>query len=194
MEKIYVTSRILALLAVTALSPAAWADSYDFTFIASTADDTVANGQLTVVGDIATSGYLDVTAGPDIGAYTLVTGTGQDSSFVYDDFVFPGSDDGYVDSTAGLLWSQSGVAGNSSEMNMWFNPVAQHGAPADTYSLWGAPDNWNLEAHGDVTLTPVQPVILGNQAPALASDGGSTSALLIAGLGGLVALRRKLLC
>src|SRR5208282_5609621 len=121
MKNLHIGFGIVTALVVSAISPTAWADAFDLTFIAATPDDTVANGQLTVIGDVATGGFLDVTAGPDAGIYTLVAGTGSDSSFVYDDFVFPGSDNGFVDSTAGLLWSLSGAAGNSQEMNMWYN-------------------------------------------------------------------------
>ena len=154
MKKLRTHLGILTVVTLSALSTAAQAGTYDLTFIASTPDNTTANGQLTVVGDLATGGFLDVTAGPDLGDYTLVAGSGVDSSFLFDDYVFPGTSGGFVDSTAGLLWSLTGAAGNSSEVNMWFNPTSQYGAPSDTYSLWGAPGNWNLEAYGSASLTP----------------------------------------
>jgi hypothetical protein len=192
MKKFQTRLGILTVLALTALSTTARAEIYDLTFDAATPDNTVADGQITVVDGLATAGFLDVTAGPDVGDYNLVAGSGTDQSFVYDNFVFPGSPDGFVDSTAGLLWSLSGVAGNSSEVNMWFNPTAQYGAPADTYSLWGAPGNWNLEAYGGATFTPA-PIAADQFAPASIPDGGSTLVFLCGGMGCLIALRRNVL-
>ena len=80
----------------------------------------------------------------------------------------------------------------SLEVNMCFNPTSQYGAPSDTYSLWGAPGNWNLEAYGSASLTPAPS---GTPEPPRAAvpDGGSTFAFLSGGLGCLIALRRRVL-
>jgi hypothetical protein len=114
---------------------------------------TDAIGQIDVSGGYAISGSLDVLSGPDIGNYILVPGSGDDGVFQYDNVVIT-SGGPFLDSTAGLLWSVSGTAGNSAEMNMWYNSASQYSDPAGTYSLWGAPPNYNPEAYGTATLTP----------------------------------------
>jgi hypothetical protein len=189
MKNLRISLSVSAAMALATVMTANATD-YNLSYTADTADGTVANGELTVVNGLATGGYLDVTSGPDIGDYTLVSAIGSDSSFVYDTYVYPGSDNGFLDTTAGLLWSASGDAGDSSEVNMWFNLNAQYGAPADTYSFWGAPGNWNLESYGSATLTPALQTFNGGN-PAQAADGGSTMAMLASGLTGLMALRRK---
>jgi hypothetical protein len=142
---------------------------YDLTFTqtgesdtygnAGTPSVTAASGWLDVENGLAVGGVLDVTSGPKTGVYTLVPGSGTDGSFVYDNIVYTTPvNGGFLDTTAGLLWSLSGTAGdNSSEMNMWYNAAYQPGYigdPAGTYSLWGALPNYNPEAYGNATLTP----------------------------------------
>lgn len=177
---------VLSLLAFSANSLFAQNTQYDLSYVASSPDGTVAAGQLDVVAGIAISGSLDVTAGPDKGDYILVSGIGSDSSFVYDDYIFPDGGN-IVDSTAGLLWSESGTAGNSPEMNMWFNPVAEYGAPADSYSLWN--NNWSLESYGAASLDAVAAGIPGGAAihPMALPDTTPTMMLMIGALAGLFA-------
>jgi hypothetical protein len=181
--------RILGALAITAFSTPTLATSYDVTFDAATPDDTVATGVITVSGGVATSGSLDVASGPDVGTYTLVPGGGGDSLFDWDSIVTPGGPS-FVDSTGGLLWSTSGTAGNSEEINLWFNPVAEWGAPADSYSLWGgSPNGYDLEANGSATLAPANNVF--NAGTPSAPDGCWTAALLAGAIAGVEVLRRS---
>jgi hypothetical protein len=115
---------------------------------------TLASGQLDidVVNQAALSGYLDVTAGPNAGSYTLVPGSGNNGVFQWDNFVDVGSPAAFLDSTAGLLW-----VGQGGQMNMWYNQTDQswngQTEPAGSYSLWGTPPVYNPEAYGTATLT-----------------------------------------
>jgi hypothetical protein len=190
MKNLTSTLSLAAAIGFTAITTAS-ATSYDFSYNAITPDGTVADGQLIIENGLASSGYLDVASGPDVGHYLLVSGQGSDSAFVYDNFVFPNSDNGFVDSTAGLLWSLTGTAGNSEEMNLWFNPSAQYGAPSDTYSLWGAGPNWDMESYGTAVMAPTLTSAFA-PLPAGVPDSGSTLALLAGGLSGLLTLRRTL--
>jgi len=173
-----------------ALVATAQAEDYSLTYNASTSDGTTATGQLDIVGGQALSGTLDVTAGPDAGNYILVApGSGADGSFSYDNLVDP-SNPAFLDSVAGLVWTVSGAQDGSAEMNMWYNAadISYYGSaiqPGGSFSLWGAPPNWNVESYGTATLTA-------NSDPV--PDGGLTVALLSGALVGLQVLRRKLLC
>jgi hypothetical protein len=141
---------------------------------------TDAVGQLSVVSGVAVGGWLNVISGPDAGNYILVTvpPTGNDGTFQYDNVVYTGGGP-FLDSTAGLLWSVSGVAGNSAEMNMWYNASAQYSQPAGSYSLWGAPPAYNPEAYGDATLTAVpEPTTMIAGALLLLPFGASTLRML----------------
>ena len=186
---------LAAAAALTAISTSpARAMLIDFTYTQTGESDTYGNavppsitaayGQIDVVGGVAISGSLAVTAGPDVGSYILVPGTGNDGNFVYDNVVYyPGLvNGGFLDSTAGLLWSMSGTAGNSPEMNMWYNVAYQAyiGDPPDTYSLWGVPPTYNPESYGTVVLTQVP-------------DGGMTVSMLGLAVGfcGLFARKMK---
>ena len=177
------------MIALPAFSPSARAAQYDFTYSASSTDQTIADGQLDVVNGIAVSGSLDIAAGPDAGDYNLVSGVGSDSSFVYDDYVFPNSNTGFVDSSAGLLWSISGQAGNSPEINMWYNPTAEYGAPADTYSLWN--NGWVLESYGNASLTPLAQGGPGAIRAHAVPENYSTFTMLAGALLGLFALQSQ---
>jgi len=182
---------ILGILTTLTLSTTAWADIYDLNYTAATSDNTLASGQITVINSIATGGSLDVTTGPDAGNYTLVPGNQGDSYFTFDNIVTPGSSSGFLDSTGGLLLSVSGNAGDSTEVNLWYNPTAQWGAPADSYSLWGEQyGSYNLSSYGAATLTPAP--VSGFLPQASAPDGTHTAGLLGCAMIGLVAFRRKL--
>jgi hypothetical protein len=162
MQKLQIAITAVAL--VTAIQ--ARATLYDISFHqtgesdqygnATPASVTDANGAINVASGSAINGWLTITTGPDAGNYILVPGSGDDGLFVYDNLIYPSLvNGGFLDGSAGLLWSQSGVAGNSPEMNMWFNPVSQWSQPAGSYSLWGAPPTYNPEAYGTATLTAV---------------------------------------
>jgi len=151
-------------------------DQYGNALPASVTD---AVGQLNVVGGVAVGGTLDVISGPDMGNYILVTAppTGSDGTFQWDNLVNTAGP--FFSSNAGLLWSVSGIAGNSAEMNMWYNNVTQYSQPAGSYSLWGAPPAYNPEAFGDVTLTAVpEPTTMIAGALLLLPFGASTLRIL----------------
>ena len=197
MKTLNMSLSFLGAVVLTSFSLTASAGVYDVTFTAATSDDTIAGGQITVVDGLAIGGSLDLTSGPDAGSYTLVTagvngGMGDDGAFTYDNLVTPGSNNGFLDATGGLLLSVSGNAGDSTEVNLWFNPVAQYGAPADSYSLWGYEGgNYNLEAYGASTLLPAAPVNRSVPHNPSVADGGWTGALLGGSMAGLLAFRRK---
>lgn len=184
--------RILGLAAAVAMTSAATASKaadYQIFYIAETEDYTVAGGQIDVgANGVASSGYLQVFTGPDVGNYTLVAGSGSDSGLAYDNQVNV-SAFGFLDAD-GLLWSSTGSAGSLSELDLAFNSTAQGNAPADTFTLT-APGKGGLESFGIATLTPME-VVQNNFVRAnTVADSGSTVALLGAGLGGLAALRRR---
>lgn len=115
---------------------------------------TTATGQVDVVGGFALSGYLDVLTGPSTGHYILVPGTGNNGVFAYDNIVnVPPVNGGFL-SSIGILFTSTGNP-SGSEVNMWYNSSAQFSQPQGTYSLWGAPPNYNPESYGTASLTPV---------------------------------------
>jgi hypothetical protein len=190
MKRLHLTLAAFGTLALAALSATAATGTYDLSFDASTPDNTIANGQITVFNDVATGGTLDITSGPDVGVYTLVTGSGADSTFTYDNLVTPGSPNGFIDSTGGLLWSASGSLGNSEEINLWYNTTAQWGAPADSYSLWGGQSGgYDLSAYGTADLTAV--LGHGGSPDAHAPENAWTAALLFAAIASLEMYRRQ---
>lgn len=141
---------------------------------------TDATGTLDVSGNTVVSGTLTVTGtGPLNGTYILASASGQDSLVQYDN-VWP------IDTTAGLVWSLSGVPGNSAELNMWSTGNGEYGQPGGYYALWGGPAPANgifsVETYGTATFIDPPP----------APDGGYTAILLGGALLGLHALRRKL--
>ena len=144
---------------------------------------TDATGTLDVSGNTVVSGTLNVTGtGPLNGSYILASVTGQDNLVQYDN-VWP------IDTSAGLVWSASGVPDNSAELNMWSTGNGEYGQPGGYYALWGGavPSSgvFNVESYGIATF--VDP-------PAPTPDGGPTVFLLGGALLGLQVLRRKLIC
>ena len=95
--------------------------------ITFTGGGSAANGQVVFVGNTATSGYLDITAGTNMGTYTLSPGSGTNAGFGWDGLIFPASDP-FVD-VDGLLFTNSGLA-----LNLFGNGPG-------SYSLAGAPTN-----------------------------------------------------
>ena len=162
----------LALMAVMSVMAAqANASWYDIVYTQTAETDlyghanppsvTDAVGQLNVVGNVAVAGSLQVLSGPDIGNYILVgnsistPGGASDGQFQFDDLVYPLLNNGGFLSAYGLLWSQSGSAGNSPEMNMWYNPFDQFDQPVASYSLWGLPPLYNPESWGTISISAV---------------------------------------
>src|ERR1035441_5977209 len=95
--------------------------------ITFTGGGSAANGQVVFVGNTATSGYLDITAGTNTGTYTLSPGSGTNAGFGWDGLIFPASDPFF--DVAGLLFTNSGLV-----LNLFGNGPG-------SYSLAGAPTN-----------------------------------------------------
>jgi hypothetical protein len=126
---------------------------------------------------LATSGTLTVTAGLDVGIYSIVPGgpattTSPLGAFLYDNLVIPGSDPAL--DTGGLLFS-----GGGKEINIWgnspgnysFYDAISNGAGGFTYGVqFTGPGTFTA------TVVPLPPSV----------------ALLLGGLGliGLIALRK----
>jgi hypothetical protein len=181
---------VCALLAVST-SPVRANTAYDFTYTqagetfayGSPLPGTVtdATGTLDVSGNTVVSGTLTVTGtGPLDGNYILASAVGQDNLVQYDN-VWP------IDTSAGLVWSLTGVPGNSPELNMWSTGGGEYGQPGGYYALWGganpAIESFSVETYGNATFT---------DPPSSVPDGGPTIGLLGGALLGLHALRRKL--
>jgi hypothetical protein len=190
---------ILGAAVVMAVQARATLTVYDINFTQTGESDTYgqavppsvtdASGWLDVENGLAVGGVLEVTGnGPDAGVYTLVAGVGTDGSFQYDNIVYTTPvNGGFLDSTAGLLWTLNGSAGDNStasEMNMWYNAGAQYGDPAGSYSLWGALPNYDPEAYGDASLTPA-PV------PEASTMLAGALLLLPLGIGAIRSLRKE---
>jgi formylglycine-generating enzyme required for sulfatase activity len=95
--------------------------------ITFTGGGSAANGQVFFVGNTATSGFLDITTGTNMGTYTLSPGSGTNAGFLWDGLIFPASDP-FID-VDGLLFTNSGHA-----LNLFGNGPG-------SYSLIGAPTN-----------------------------------------------------
>jgi hypothetical protein len=95
--------------------------------ITFTGGGSAANGEVVFVSNTATSGFLAVTAGTNMGTYTLSPGGGSNANFFWDGLIFPTSDP-FVDDS-GLLFTGGGV-----EINLYGNGPG-------SYSLVGAPTN-----------------------------------------------------
>ncbi len=161
---------LLALAAALAISPAAMADTFNYTYTG--VDGVVATGTLTgsnIGGNQfgVTSGTITISgSGLVTGSGVLIGGTGfatsPNGAFNYDNFVFvPVSDpNAYVDSVGGLLFQLdstpfqinifSGVW-DGNEINPPFG-----GKGTDTYSIWEGTSQTNYNYHnvGDLTITP----------------------------------------
>jgi len=143
---------IAAAMGLAAQSQAALYD------IAFTGDGSVADGQIDVVGGVATSGYLDVTAGPAQGIYSLYAWSGGGVSSVR---VSGGTDlivDNLVDVNAGAnpfltVNGMAFVTGDHSE------GIDLSLASGTTYNLGGfGPIGYNVpNANGTATLSGVVP-------------------------------------
>ena len=188
MKKLQLATMAVALV----VAVQARATLYDITFTQTGEGSAYANGaplipttdaigQINVVGGVALSGNLDVLTGPDSGIYTLVAGSGTSgggSGFQYDNIVYTGGGP-FLDSTAGLLWSVTGLPDSSAQLNMWYNTSTQYGQPASTYSLWGFPPAYNLQAYGTGTISAVpEPTTMLSGALLLLPLGASTLRIL----------------
>ena len=171
------------LIAVTSFAFAglAQAQTFDISFNGST---STAIGQITVVGGIATSGYLDVTAGANLGTYNLVSLTsplingtpgigtqtlriGGANDQIFDDVVNTSSNPFLTGN--GLEFANSTAVG----FNLWGNGPG-------SYSLFDA-DNVYIIDGGAATLTPA------------AAPEPSSWAIGLVALGGAFYLRRRAL-
>src|ERR1022692_1900511 len=142
----------LAIMAVAVgLAMQSQASLYDITFSGS---GYSANGQIDVSGGLATSGYLTVTVGNDLGTYDLVTGGSSiritdGTDLIYDNLVNPGNNP-FLDI--------NGLAFVSAAVDI-------HGHPLVGFNLWGnGTDNYSLfdvspgvynTANGAATITAV---------------------------------------
>jgi streptogramin lyase len=100
--------------------------------ITFTGGGSAVNGVVDFVSNTATSGFLDITAGTNMGTYTLSPGSGSNIAFLWDGLIFPTSDP-FLDA-GGLLFTNSGV-----ELNLFGNGPA-------SYSLVGVPTNYAYAA------------------------------------------------
>ena len=142
------------------------AQTYDITFTGN--GGSAANGQINVVGGIATSGFLDVTAGANQGTYSLVsltspliTGSPQDNGNIQT-MVFPGGNDQIFDNVvnpgSNPFLSDEGLEfandNTSAGFNFWGNGPG-------SYSLYDGGINAadssiiNFVDNGIATITPV---------------------------------------
>jgi hypothetical protein len=137
--------QLAIMAAAMVIAVQARASLYDITF---TGGGSTANGQIDVVSGLATSGFLTITAGPQMGTYALLPGgpgvtTSPLGNFNTDSQVFTAAPTFFLDSW-GLLFTDGTV-----EINMWGN------SPGN-YSLWGAPPQWSPQVDGGTaTLTAV---------------------------------------
>ena len=119
------------------------ASLYDITF---TGGGSAANGQIDVVGGVAISGFLDITAGGNSGTYALLPGAGNYSTppgwqFTYDNAVNPASDP-FVNNS-GLLFTSGSIA---------INLFSENAAPG--YGLYGYPPQWSPSVdNGTATIS-----------------------------------------
>jgi PEP-CTERM motif len=143
------------------------AQTYDITFTGN--GGSAANGQINVVGGIAISGFLDVTAGANQGTYNLVNltsplinGSPQNNGAIQT-LVFPGGNDQIFDNVVnagsnpfltdeGLEFANDNT---SAGFNFWGNSPG-------SYSLYdggiNAADNSIInfvDNNGTATITPV---------------------------------------
>jgi hypothetical protein len=108
-------------------------------YINFTGGGSAANGAVNFVGSTAISGYLNITAGSNMGTYTLLPGSGSNTLFVWDGLIFPTSNP-FLD-LGGLLFTNSGV-----EINLFGNGPG-------SYTLAGAPPTYApLVTNGVATL------------------------------------------
>jgi hypothetical protein len=159
-----ITIALLALAVVLAVTPAAMADTFLFTFTTPNNSSILAMGTLTgtnVGGDQwnITSGSIDVGGNATnlvFGSGTLLGGTGSQllspsGYFNYDNEVFvpvPSSSP-YVD-TNGLLFSVKGT-----EVNIFsgiFNGAPFSGAGTDTYSIF---ESNGVSNPGELNITDI---------------------------------------
>jgi hypothetical protein len=120
---------------------------YNITFNGS---GYAANGQIDVAGGLATSGYLTVTAGNDLGTYYLATGgpsvrVGGGTDLIYDNVVNPSADP-FLDGD-GLAFALNNATSSNPGFNLWGNSPG-------SYSLFDASNTEYFDAGGTATITP----------------------------------------
>ena len=89
MKNLNVTCGIIAAIALSGISSTALADTYDITYTDGGAN--VANGEIDVVGGMAVSGTLTVTARGRWHMDASTRRAGEDGSFIWDNQVNPAS-------------------------------------------------------------------------------------------------------
>jgi hypothetical protein len=148
---------LLALAAALAISPAAKADTFTFSFT-SGSDLTAATGALTgtaVGGGVydITGGTLDVTGGQDLGTYSLLPGGpaviySPSGYFIYDNVVTTSNP--FIDND-GLLFTPNGTSSPDFEINIFSN-----GGGPGTWQLY---DNAGYNVYGTFSLTDTTPTV-----------------------------------
>ncbi|MCE9619208.1 MAG: hypothetical protein K8R92_04795 [Planctomycetes bacterium] len=131
-------SLFASILAVSAVTAVAQATLVNFTYSGGAANPGIfATGQIDITGINAVTGFVTVTgtSGMD-GTYTLIAGSGSNSSFVWDG-IFDLNSSTYMTTSGGLEFMDN--SGN--EINMWANNPSSHslyghknGDGANTYS------------------------------------------------------------
>ena len=111
--------------------------------ITFTGGDSAANGVVDFVGNTATSGFLNITAGTKLVTYTLSPGSGSDTFFIWDGLIFPTSSP-FLD-VNGLLFTNSGV-----EINLYGNGPG-------SYTLDVAPPAYEPQVTNGVATLAVCP-------------------------------------
>ena len=118
--------------------------------ISFTGGGSAAIGVVDFVGNIAASGFFDITAGTNMGTYALSPGSGSNTVFVWDGLIFPTSNP-FLD-LGGLLFTNSGV-----EINLWGNGPG-------SYTLAGAftnnPNYAPLVTNGVATIAVFSQIII----------------------------------
>jgi hypothetical protein len=185
---------LLAIATALAISPAALAQNYDFTYT-SASPGVSASGSLTTGASVGggynvTNGGLtfesmnfDLIANANVGnpSYYPAPGVGLGSTgynFEYDDILFPTAGPGGLLDNYGLLFYD---ASNGDAINIWSN--GQGVADYTLLAYDASTGTWDISTSpsgtGTFTLNAVP-------------DGGTTLTLLGLAIAGLAGLRRKL--
>lgn len=140
------TLKLAIMASALLIAVQARATLYDITF---NGGGSTATGWIDVVGGVATSGSLTITAGGNPGTYNLLPGAGNFPAppgwqLTYDNVVNPASNP-FVDNS-GLLFTSGATAINL------FSELPVNGL----YGLYGYPPQWSPSAdNGIATLTAV---------------------------------------
>jgi hypothetical protein len=173
-------SAIIAVALVGAIQ--AYAVEYTLNF---SGGGSVASGEIDIVGGLAISGILNVTAGANQGTFNLLTGgpseqtfrTGDGTDLNYDNVVnLVGIS--FLDGDGLAFANGPAKTAGTIGFNIWGNGDG-------TYTLFGDPPWGAPYTSGSATL------VLSRGTSVSAPDGGSTMLLLGSALTGLTLIRRK---